>query len=320
MRMADLADAPVLLVADIDRGGAFAHLYGTWALLPPEWRRRVEGFVLNKFRGDAALLEPAPADLHDRTGVPVVGTIPYVEHGLPDEEGPSPMAGRREGVRIAIVCGPYASNLDEFAALQSVASVRVVNEPGALGGADLVVLPGSKHTAADAAWLRARGLDHAVAQAAKAGTPVLGICGGLQLLGRRLDDPDGVEGGGDGLGLLDVHTTYARDKRTSGVRIRFAALPPPWSWLSGRTVAGYEIRHGTTSGPAAPALVADGQGPVAYVDGNVLGTSVHGLFEDAGVVRALTGRAPAPLESVFEGLADLVDRHLSLDWIRSRVP
>jgi adenosylcobyric acid synthase len=321
MRTADLADAPVLLVADIDRGGAFAHLYGTWALLPPPWRARVEGFVLNKFRGDAGLLEPAPSDLHDRTGVPVVGTIPHVDHGLPDEEGPNLLAPRPDGLRVVIVCGPFASNLDEFAALQSVASVCLANEPDALDGADLVILPGSKHTAADVAWMRERGLADGVVRAAVAGTPVLGICGGLQLLGHGLVDPDGVEGSGRGLGLLEVDTIYGREKRTSRARMQFIDLPEPWTWLAGRTVEGYEIRHGTTRGPAEIASAGGpADGAVAYVAGNVLGTTIHGLFEDVDVVRALTGRLPATLDAVFDGLADLVDRHLSIPWIRARLP
>lgn len=322
MRMADHADAPVLLVADIDRGGAFAHLYGTWALLPLPWQRRIEGFVLNKFRGDATLLEPAPSDLQHRTAVPVVGTIPFVAHGLPDEEGPNAVVSRpgTDGVRVAIVCGPYASNLDEFAALQSVAAVRLANEPSALADADLIVLPGSKHTAADLAWMRDRGLAEGVSQAARAGTPILGICGGLQLLGRNLDDPVGVEGSGIGFGLLDVDTTFARQKETCVARVRFTDLPAPWSWLSGRTVEGYEIRHGTTRGAEASATIDAGDGPTAFVARNVLGTTLHGLFENNDVVRALTGRTPASLEDVFAGLADLVDRHLSVPWIRARLP
>ena len=319
MRTAELADAPVLLVADIDRGGAFAHLYGTWALLPPEWRARIEGFVLNKFRGDADLLEPAPSDLRKLTGVPVVGTIPYVEHGLPDEEGPNPIDYGVDEPRVVIVCGPYASNLDEFAALQSAAFVRFATDPSALSDADLIVLPGSKHTAADVTWMRQRGLADAVVAAARSGTPVLGICGGLQLLGRRLEDPDGVEGSGAGLGLLDVDTTYGSEKRTSRACIRFADLPDPWSWLSCRSVAGYEIRHGTTSGAAGVASVDPSDGPVAYVADNVLGTTLHGLFEDADVLRALTGREPQTLERVFDGLADLVEQHLSVHWIRARL-
>ena len=320
MRTAELADAPVLLVADIDRGGAFAHLYGTWALLPTAWQGRIEGFLLNKFRGDAGLLAPAPSDLEARTGVPVVGVIPFVDHGLPDEEGPTPGPIRSGGVRVSIVCGPYASNLDEFTMLQRSAAVRLARAPRQLVDADLIVLPGSKHTAADATWLRERGIAVAVAEAARAGTPVLGICGGLQLLGRRLDDPAGVEGSGDGLGLLDVDTTYGRTKRATTTTVRFGAdLPSPWSWLRGREIRGYEIRHGTTVGTASSAATDDiGEGPAAFVDGNVLGTTVHGIFEDVGVVQALTGNDPGDLEAVFDALADVLDRSVDTSWIEQR--
>jgi adenosylcobyric acid synthase len=319
MRMADLADAPVLLVADIDRGGAFAHLYGTWALLPAPWQHRLEGFVLNKFRGDAALLEPAPSDLRELTGVPVIGTIPLVDHGLPDEEGPSPVPTRTDGVRISIVCGPCASNLDEFTALQHAASVRFARHPTELDGADLIVLPGSKHTAADADWMRSQGLAHAIADAAKGGTPILGICGGLQLLGRRLQDPTGVEGSGMGLGLLDVDTTYAPTKRATVATIQFGDLPAPWAWLAGRDVIGYEIRHGITTGAATAAATNALDRPAAFVDANILGTTLHGLFEHPEVIRALTDEEPADLEIVFDDLAGLIDLHLETSWIEQRI-
>ena len=215
MRVAELADAPVLLVADIDRGGAFAHLFGTWALLPERWRGRVDGFVLNKFRGDPALLAPAPRDLERATGVPIVGVVPFVHHRLPNEEGPTilPRTGAQSGRTICITCGPYASNLDEFVTLQQVTDVRFVRTPVELVGADLIVLPGSKHTAADLGWLRATGLATSVVEAARAGTPVLGVCGGLQMLGKSIDDPHGIEGAATGLGLLDVSTILAPTKR-----------------------------------------------------------------------------------------------------------
>jgi adenosylcobyric acid synthase len=319
MRMADLADAPVLLVADIDRGGAFAHLYGTWALLPAPWQHRLEGFVLNKFRGDAALLEPAPSDLHGITGVPVVGTIPWVVHGLPDEEGPTPMPTLATGVRIAIVCGPYASNLDEFTALQRAASVRLARHPTELAAADLIILPGSKHSAADADWMRSQGLAAAVTDAARGGTPILGICGGLQLLGRRLHDPDGIEGSGVGLGLLDIDTTYSSTKRATAATIHFGDLPAPWSWVAGRDVTGYEIRHGNTTGSAIRATTNAIEGPAAFVSDNVLGTTLHGLFEDAEVLRALTGNDPTDLDTVFDQLANLLDVHLTMSWVEERI-
>ncbi len=178
MAMAEAADASVLLVADIDRGGAFAHLYGTWALLPPAWRRRIKGFLLNRFRGDPALLDPAPAELEALTGVPTVGVMPWLDHHLPDEEGPSRrFSPRRPGRRVALVCGPYASNLDEFVGLQQVSDVRLVGDDGRIQDADLVILPGSKHVAADLAWLRRTGLAEQVLAAAAAGVRSSGSAG-----------------------------------------------------------------------------------------------------------------------------------------------
>jgi adenosylcobyric acid synthase len=318
MRVAELAGAPVLLVADIDRGGAFAHLYGTWALLPPAWQGRIEGFLLNKFRGDAALLAPAPADLETRTGVPTVGVLPHLDHGLPHEEGPSAVLGAAGGPVVAVVAGPYASNLDELVPLQQAADVRFVRSPGRLGGADLVVLPGSKNVAADLGWLRSSGLDRDVVEAAGRGVAVLGICGGLQQLGLEVHGADaggrGRPGPVRGLGLLDVDTTYQPTKRTTASSATFPPLDPPWGWLGGRTVAGYEIRQGTSTSRGRAAPVA-GSG---FVDGAVLGTYLHGLFEDGAVLAAFTGRGAAGLDATFDRLADAVDEHLDRAWLLAR--
>src|SRR5664280_453093 len=215
MAVAELADAPVALVADIDRGGAFAHLFGTWALLPPPWQQRIEGFVLNKFRGDLDLLAPAPEDLEAATGVPTIGVLPWLDHGLPHEEGPTILVSSGSGPRVSIVCGPYASNLDEFVQLQQVASVDWERTVDQLADADLIILPGSKHVANDLDWLRDTGLAHAVSTAARDGIAVLGICGGLQLLGQRVEDPARVEGTAEGLALLPMVTRYETSKRTA---------------------------------------------------------------------------------------------------------
>ena len=322
MRVAELASAPVLLVADIDRGGAFAHLYGTWALLTRPWRSRVEGFLLNKFRGDAGLLDPAPSDLHAATGVPVVGVVPWLHHGLPDEEGPTTGVHADTGPLVIIPCGPYASNLDEFVGLQQVARVRFVRRAGDLGradltGADLVVLPGSKHVAADLAWLRSEGLASHVVDAARAGVPVLGVCGGLQILGAAVDDPGGIEGAATGLGLLDVRTVFGQTKTAARTTVRFETLARPWTWLAGRRVRGYEIHHGVTkaSGSVAPAL-PDGLG---FVDGNVLGLYLHGVLEDDDVLHAFAGGRARSLEQAFDNLADAVEQHLDQNWLTARL-
>jgi adenosylcobyric acid synthase len=307
MRVARLADARVALVADIERGGAFAHLYGTWALLDAADRERLCGFVLNKFRGDASLLEPGPELLRRRTGVPVVGVVPRIEHGLPDEDGAAagPAAGGRP--TVAVVRYPTASNLDEFKALEQVADVAWVTAPRELAGADLVVLPGSKHVAADLAWLRARGFAAALGRAPR----VLGVCGGMQMLGERIEDRAGVDGSAVGLGLLALRTTFAAEKATRPATARFGALGEPWAALRGVQVSGYEIRHGTTVSLDGPAVLGDDLG---FAAGPVLGVYLHGLFEQPQFVRALLGVAPErSLDEELDRLADAVEPHLQVD-------
>jgi adenosylcobyric acid synthase len=319
MAMAEAADAPVLLVADIDRGGAFAHLFGTWALLPAPWQRRVRGFLLNKFRGDATLLDPAPAELEERTGVPTVGVLPWLEHDLPDEEGPSRRSRPAAGPAVALVCGPYASNLDEFTHLQQVADVRLVGDHGTLDGVEMVILPGSKHVAADLAWLRATGLADAILIAARGGVPILGICGGLQMLGRRIEDPHGVEGEAEGLGLLPVITTYGADKRTTRTTTQLPELAEPWGWLGGRTVSGYQIRHGHSRSDSPSAVTRVLPNGLGFAADNVLGVYLHGLLEDPDILLGLTGRRPTALDEVFEHLADAIDNALDQAWLADQL-
>lgn len=325
-RVAEHLDAAVLLVADIDRGGAFAHLYGTWALLGDSARARIFGFVLNRFRGDPALLDPGPAMLEERTGVPTLGLVPMLRHGLPDEDGARDWhapSGPGPHPRVAVVAYPAASNLDEFAGVATVADVVWARRPADLAGADLIVLPGSKHVVHDRRWLRETGLDRAVTGAATAGTRVLGICGGAMLLGEDVADPDGVEGGTPtttgGLGLLPLTTTFQREKllRHGPARIR-SHLPGPWERLAGRTVPRtYEIRQGRIVGNTATPALEDGLG---WVDGNVLATTAHGLLEDPGLVAALLGTPPPPdLDIVIDELTAAVVPHLDIDTIRSTI-
>jgi adenosylcobyric acid synthase len=312
MRVARAADAPVLLVADIERGGAFAHLYGTWALLEEAERRAIRGFVLNKFRGDPDLLAPAPERLEALTGVPVLGVLPWLAHDLPDEDGAGPPAVQPGRPRVAIIRYPTASNLDEFRPLEQIARVTWAREPKELEGASLVILPGSKHLASDLAWLRRTGLDAALVARAADGGLILGICGGLQLLGERLEDPFGVDGAGRGLGLLPLVTTFAREKRTRRTTVRFGELAFPWRRLSGVSVSGYEIRHGTTdaTGPV-PAALPSGLG---FARGPILGVYLHGLFEDPTFAARLLGEAPSRgVEETFEKLADAVEENLALE-------
>ena len=333
MRVAQHAHARCLLVTDIDRGGAFAHLYGTWALLPPDERVLIRGYVLNKFRGDASLLAPAPQMLQDLTGVPTVATLPmWWHHGLPEEDGVfdmsaapllAPQAGRAATRTIAVIAYPRISNLDEFQPLRNVPGVRLlwVRSPAELAGlatADWIVLPGSKHTSGDLAWLRTQGLDRAVATHAAKGGAVLGICGGLQMLGEALIDPHGIDGNAPGLGLLPLVTVFAPDKTVQRTSTSFAALTGAWSKLSDLAVQGYEIHHGQTRQHVAMAAAGDVALPVmanglAWQNpaGNVLAVYLHGLFEQPAVLQALFGATTPTLDSVFDGLADFIEQHFA---------
>ncbi|MBV8249841.1 MAG: cobyric acid synthase [Comamonas sp.] len=323
MRVARHCQAHCLLVADIDRGGAFAHLYGTWALLPEDEQQLIRGFVLNKFRGDASLLAPAPQMLEEKTGVPTVACIPMqFGHGLPEEDGVfdergSAGAGQAVHTTVAILAYPRLSNLDEFQPLLQVPGLRVVwaRSPAQLAAADWVILPGSKATAADLAWMRTQGLDAAVVAHANAGGRVLGICGGLQMLGEALIDLHGVDGNAAGLGLLPLVTLFAQDKLVQPTALTLPELQAPWQALGGAAVRGYEIHHGQTrlrddmqvsAGAKArellPGMLWQGGNPA------VLGTYLHGLFENAAVIHALFGRAAPSLEQVFERLVQGVEQ------------
>ncbi|WP_284618903.1 cobyric acid synthase [Aquabacterium humicola] len=318
------SQAAALIVADIDRGGAFAHLFGTHRLLPDDVRGQVRGFVLNRFRGDASLLAPGPQQLQALTGVPTLAVLPmWRGHGLPEEDGvavevpgeaTAPPADR-PACRIAIVAWPRISNLDEFQPLRQMRGVQVswARRPQDLVGADLVILPGSKHTSSDLAWLHAQGLAAAIAAHAAAARPLLGVCGGLQMLGAALHDPLGIDGAAAGLGLLPVETTFAPDKRLVDGDARFSALHGFWQPWSGLALRGYQIRHGRTRalpGACDHAALHDADGtPIGWQHGNVLGAYVHGLFEQPALLQALFGETVRPLDAVFDGLADFIDPH-----------
>ena len=321
LRVAREAQARCLLVTDIDRGGAFAHLYGTWALLPEADRALIQGFVLNKFRGDAALLSPAPEQLQQLTGVPTVATLPmWWQHGLPEEDGVFDDRSRSSGQverSVAVVAYPRLSNLDEFQPLKNIPGLRLVwaRSPADLAGADWIILPGSKHTSSDLAWLRAQSLDRAIADHAARGGAVLGICGGLQMLGEALIDPHGIDGNAPGLGLLPLVTVFDPEKTVQRTQARFGELAGPWSKLSGIEASGYEIHHGQTAQHPAMAQMGDVAREVLpglawqNAAGNVLGCYLHGLFEDAAVLQALFGADVPTLDAVFDGLADYLERH-----------
>ena len=307
MRAAHAASAPVVLVADIDRGGAFAHLHGTWSLVTDDDRALLHGFVLNRFRGDPELLTPAPQDLERATGMRYLGLLPFIDHGLPDEDGAAAPSAPGAARRVGVIRYPTASNLDELKPLEQVADLVWVGRPSDLAYCDLVVLPGSKHVAADLDWLRSTGLAARVADLAAAGTRVVGICGGLQMLGERILDPVEVDGTREGLGLLPVETVFALEKRTQHVRVRFDAIGEPFGALSGLEVEGYDIRHGETR------WCVGGEGERVFQSGCVIGIATHGVLAAPAVLDALLGERPArDLEAVFEGLADLVEKRLDV--------
>ena len=320
-----------LLVSDIDRGGSFAHCYGTWALLPDDLRPLLQGFVLNRFRGDAALLAPGPQQLQALTGVSLAGVLPLMRHhGLPEEDGllhpdeqgliaatDGPASALR--LRVAVIAPPHISNLDEFLPLSQVPGLRLswVRSPAQAEGADWLVLPGSKQASGDLAWLRAQGWDQRLRAHAAAGRPVLGVCGGLQILGESLDDPHGHDGQAvehlPGLGLLPLHTCFGPLKRLRKAAVRFGAPSGAWATLAGVQVPAYEIRCGQTNGShdrSDCAVLFDSQGQaIGWQRGSVLGVYAHGLFEQAAVLQALFGATVPTLEQAYDTLADAVEAH-----------
>ncbi len=286
MGLAELVDAPVLLIGDIDRGGVFAQLYGTVALLEPEERARVKGTIVNKFRGDRSILAPGLEMLEQLCGVPVLGVVPYTHVDVDDEDS---LTSRftaqtaRKLLDLAVIRLPYLSNFTDFSPFERYANVslRYVTSVRELGQPDLIFLPGTKSTIADLVWLRESGLESAILQQAARGTLIFGVCGGYQMLGQRILDPDGVEStpGRElrGLGLLDMETVFQGDKiqrQTSGV---FSGVPGVFSALNGLAYEGYEIHMGRSAAPK-PALVGTG---------NVYGSYVHGLFDAPGVADAV---------------------------------
>lgn len=290
MGMAKMVGAPVLLVGDIDRGGVFAQLYGTVELLEPKERAMVKATVINKFRGDVSILQSGLDMLHDLIKLPCAGVVPYVRVDIDDEDSLSERlnaSGRRKDIDIAVVSLPRISNFTDFSPFSrfDAVSLRYVRNVFELASPDMIILPGTKSTIADLKWLRQNGLEAEICKAAARGTPVFGICGGLQMLGTRIADPYACEGGGKiaGMGLLDVETVFSKEKTRAQVSGHFDGLRHDFEVLNGLAYRGYEIHMGQ-SGDGLPVLQR----------GNVYGSYIHGLFDEneiaERIVRALCAR------------------------------
>ena len=330
MGLAELVDAPVLLVGDIDRGGVFAQLYGTIALLEPQEQQRIKGTIVNKFRGDRAILQPGIDILEKICGVPVAGVIPYTHVDIDDEDSLSTRfhtGDGRKDIDIAVVKLPRISNFTDVSPLERFesVSVRYIERPDQLHQPDMILLPGTKSTIADLLWLRQSGLEAAICQQAARGCIVFGICGGYQMLGASVRDPLGVEAAGvteiKGMGLLPMDTVFQGEKvqqQTSGV---FGEIPGALHSLSGMKYTGYEIHMGRSQQQLAPLVN----------QGNVYGSYIHGIFDGAGIAQAVIGDLaarkgidPGTLtvfdperykQEQYDKLADAVRGGLDMDFV-----
>lgn len=342
MPIARYAGAPVLLAGDIDRGGIFAQLLGTLMLLEPAERALVRGLIVNKFRGDPSLFVDGTTILTERGGVPVLGVVPFIRDlGLADEDsvaldervtgGPPPAAAAR--IDVAVIRLPHVSNFDDFdpLAAEPDVSLRFVERAADLGRPDLVILPGTKTTVADLDWLRATGLAAEISGLARSATPLIGICGGYQMLGQMIYDPQHVEADRDqvaGLGLLPVTTTFAADKQTVRAGGVICADSGLFAGAGGLPVHGYEIHMGRTTlvDGVAPLvqLTTRGTQPVAAgdgvlsADGLVAGTYLHGLFDNDGLRHALLDRLAAR-KGIARSAAGRFDREAAYDRLAAVV-
>jgi adenosylcobyric acid synthase len=337
MRMALHVGADVYLVADIDRGGVFASVYGTLALLPPEEKALVRGVIINKFRGDGRLFEEGRRQLGELTGVPVVGVLPFYRDIHIEEEDSVALENKAHvhkagAFNIAVIRLPHLSNFTDFMSLERTGPLHVfyTADPAQLGHADMIVLPGSKNTISDLLFLRDQGLDQAILRAEAAGVIVVGICGGYQMMGLTVADPFGVEGEPrtvEGLGLLPVHTTLIGDKTTVRRTFRFGHEQGP-------VCEGYEIHMGQTdTGSALPQPVnypaeATGQSDGYYRSATCWGTYMHGILDNRAVVEHLLEQAggrqpgairwsdyPAFKQRQYDMLAQHIRDHVDLPFI-----
>lgn len=342
MGLAKLTGAPVLLVGDIDRGGVFASLYGTVKLLEPDEQARIKGLVINKFRGDVDILRPGLVQLEELTGKPVVGVVPYGRFDIDDEDSLSARLDARYSsapVKIAVVRLPRLSNFTDFSALSCIDGVGVayVERPGQLADAGLIILPGTKSTLADLKWLRESGMEAQIWKMHAAGTPVFGICGGYQMMGETVADPENTEGGGEmrGMGLLPIDTVFRTEKTTVQAAGQFGDVRGALAALSGAKTAGYEIHMGETElRPDAVPLLTLSRGGREAADGcqagNAYGTYLHGVFDEAEtasrLVSALAARKGVVLDTAvrdwtaykeeqYDKLADMVRNALDMGLV-----
>lgn len=326
MGFAEMVDCPVLLVGDIDCGGVFAQVVGTLELLSESERARTRGFIINRFRGDLALLQPGLDWLEAHTAKPVLGTLPYLQGLLLDAEDSLGLHGRQSGepaLRVVVPALPRISNHNDFDPLRLHPQVQLtfVGPDQRIPSADLIILPGSKSTRSDLEWLRAQGWENAIRRHLRYGGKLLGICGGFQMLGEWIHDPDGIEGhtgSSPGLGWLNVQTRMVAGKQLRNVKGKM--LP------EGVSITGYEIHQGISEGPALARpfckLAGEPDGAVSE-DGQVMGTYLHGLFDTAETCAALLARCGldddsasvdlgAHRQAELDRLADCLERCVDL--------
>lgn len=345
MGMAKLADASVLLVGDIDRGGVFAQLIGTVSLLEPEEQQRIFGLIINKFRGDRSLLTDGIRILEEKSGKPVLGVLPFLEVDIEEEDSLADRLNHSECAApfdVAVIRLPKLSNFTDFHALSATDgfSVRYVTKPDQLGSPDLIVLPGTKSTIADLCWLRETGLEAAIQKRAAAGTLILGICGGYQLLGERIDDPDHTESSENsvrGMGLLPIKTVFSPEKQRRLVEGQVGFSKGAWSFLEGAHMTGYEIHMGIShpnDNEGGWISLADGS-VVGCVRENVAGCYLHGFFDSEEIRKKLQkmlaerhGISPEMLgsfdfaaykEQQYNKLADAVRESLDMEAIYAQL-
>lgn len=338
MGMAKIADSPVIIVGDIDRGGVFASLSGTMLLFDDEEKERVKGFVINKFRGDVDLLTPGLKMLEDITKVEVLGVVPYIKVDIDDEDSLSERLTNtfeQKLIDIAVIKLPRLSNFTDFNvfSMNEAVSLRYVSSTRELGNPDMIIIPGTKNTIDDLKWLRQSGLEARIIRFAGEGNPVFGVCGGYQMLGETINDPDNVEGGGSirGIGLLKMDTTFYSEKttvQTTGIINEAEGIFSP---LSGIEVTGYEIHMGDTIVREGKSLLTAGGKQDGCIFNNVAGSYIHGIFDNMDVadtiVQILAERKGIGLtskkqldmktykEMQYDILADCVRKSLDMEKI-----